>query len=148
MRFSYATQTTPHPLICIIYSPSGRQFPPQPFSSSDVCLTAFLVQNDLCLELPTLVQSFLHLRGEAVAGLGAIQEVALAALLHQFATSKAGQLAKAVGAVDNGVEALDLGVSQDKVTVWGRGDKGTSKNLPEYKSEVLLLWAFPVWKKF
>lgn len=80
-------------------------------------LTALLVQNDLSLELPPFIQSCLHLRGEAVAGLAAVQEVAHAALLHQLATGEAGQLAEAVGAVDYGIEGLDLSVAQDKVAV-------------------------------
>lgn len=84
-------------------------------------LTTLLVQNDLSLELPTFIQSFLHLRGEAVAGLAAVQEVTHAALLHQLASGEAGQFAEAIGAVDYGVEGLDLGVPQDKITVWLEG---------------------------
>lgn len=92
------------------------------------CLTALLVQNNLGLELPPLVQGHLHLRGEALAGLAAVQEVAHAALLHQLATGKASQLAEAVRAVDDGIEGLDLSVAQDKVTVWRRDDKKWEKN--------------------
>lgn len=81
-------------------------------------LTTLLVQDDLSLELPTFIQSFLHLRSEAVAGLAAVQEVTHAALLHQLATGEAGQLTEAIRAVDYGVEGLDLSIPQDKVTVW------------------------------
>ena len=87
-------------------------------------LTTLLVQDDLSLELPTFIQSFLHLRGEAVAGLAAIQEVTHAALLHQLATGEAGQLTEAIGAVNYGIQGLDLGIPQDKVTVWRGGRMG------------------------
>lgn len=82
-----------------------------------ISLTALLVQDDLSLELPPLVQGLLHLRGQAVAGLAAVQEVTHAALLHQLAAGEASQLTEAIRAVDDGVEGLDLGVPQDKVTV-------------------------------
>ena len=84
-------------------------------------LTALLVQDDLSLELSTLIEGYLHLGGEAVAGLRTVQEVTHAALLHQLATGKAGQLAEAIGAVDYGIEALDLSVPEDEVTVWEEG---------------------------
>lgn len=85
-------------------------------------LTALLVQDDLSLELPPLVQGHLHLRGEALTSLAAVQEVAQAALLHQLTASKAGQLTEAIRAVDDGVEGLDLCVAQDKVAVWSGGE--------------------------
>lgn len=59
-------------------------------------LTALLVQDNLGLELSPLVQGHLHLRGEALAGLAAVQEVAHAALLHQLAAGESSQLAEAV----------------------------------------------------
>lgn len=90
-------------------------------------LTALLVQDDLGLELSTFIQGLLHLRGEAVAGLAAVQEVTHAALLHQLATGEAGQLAEAVGAVDDGVDGRDLSVPQDEVTVWFGGKMGKSQ---------------------
>lgn len=89
----------------------------------ETSLTALLVENDLGLKLPTLVQGDLHLRGEALAGLAAVQEVAHAALLHQLAAGEAGQLAEAVRAVDDGVKGLDLSVPQDKIAVWMGGRK-------------------------
>lgn len=67
-------------------------------------LTALLVQDDLRLELPPLVQGHLHLRSEPLAGLAAVQEVAQAALLHQLTAGKASQLTEPVRAVDDGVE--------------------------------------------
>lgn len=80
-------------------------------------LTVLLVQDDLGLELSPFVQSLLHLRGEVLAGLAAVQEVAHAALLHQLAAGEARQLAEAVRAVDDGVDGLDLCVPQHEVTV-------------------------------
>lgn len=80
-------------------------------------LTTLLVQNNLSLELPTFIQSYLHLRGEALAGLTAIQEVTHAALLHQLPTGKAGQFTEAIRTVDYGIQGLYLSVPQDKVTV-------------------------------
>lgn len=97
------------------------------FSVQIFGLTALLVQDDLGLELAPLVQGHLHLRGEALTGLAAVQEVANAALLHQLAAGEAGQLAEAVRAVDDGIEGLDLSVAQDKVTVWMRDDKKEEK---------------------
>lgn len=81
------------------------------------CLTSLLVEHQLCLELPPLIQRPLDLRGQPLAGLRAIQEVTRAALLHQLGAGVAGEVAEAVGAVHNGVERLDLGIPQHKVTV-------------------------------
>lgn len=93
-----------------------RDFPAAPCGAAS--LTALFVENDLSLELATFIQSNLHLRSEALAGLAAIQEVAHAALLHQLATGEAGQFTEAVRAVDYGIEGLDLSVPQDKIAVW------------------------------
>jgi len=40
-----------------------------------------------------------------------------AALLHQLASGEACQLTETIGAVDYGIERLDLSIPQDKVTV-------------------------------
>lgn len=84
----------------------------------ETSLTALLVENDLGLKLPTFIQGDLHLRGEAFAGLAAVQEVTHAALLHQLAAGEAGQFAEAIRAVDYGIKGLDLSVPQDKIAVW------------------------------
>lgn len=83
----------------------------------ETSLTALLVENNLGLELPPFIQGDLHLRGEALAGLAAVQEVTHAALLHQLAAGEAGQFAEAIRAVDYGIEGLDLSVAQDKIAV-------------------------------
>lgn len=51
------------------------------------------------------------------AGVGPEQEVAAAVLLHDLGPREARQLAEAVGAVDDGVAAVALGVTQQEVTV-------------------------------
>lgn len=85
---------------------------------SGISLTTLLVENDLGLKLPTFIQGDLHLRGEPLAGLAAVQEVTHAALLHQLGAGEAGQLTEAIRAVDYGVKGLDLSVPQDKIAVW------------------------------
>lgn len=84
----------------------------------DTGLTALLVENDLSLKLPTLIQRDLHLRGEALAGLAAVQKVTHAAFLHQLSAGEAGQFTEAIRAVDDGIKGLDLSVPQDKIAVW------------------------------
>lgn len=79
--------------------------------------TTLFVQDYFSLELSAIIQGFLHLQGEAVAGLAAVQEVTHAALLHQLATAETSQLTEAIGAVDYGINSLDLGVPQDEVTI-------------------------------
>lgn len=87
-------------------------------------LTFLLVEDQLGLELPPVVQGSLDLSRRPVAGLGAVQEVAGAALLHELGSGVTRELAEAVGAVDDGVERLHLGVTQNEVTVWKeRGEK-------------------------
>lgn len=66
----------------------------------------------------------MDLRRQAVAGLRAVQEVAGAALLHELGAGVAGELTEAVGAVDDGVQRLHLGVPQDEVAVWGETREG------------------------
>ena len=84
----------------------------------ETSLTALLVENDLSLKLATFIQGDLHLRGEALAGLAAVQEVTHTALLHQLAAGEAGQFTEAIRAVDYGIKGLDLSVPQDKIAVW------------------------------
>lgn len=93
-----------------------RDFPAA--HSGAASLTAFFVENYLSFELATFIQSNLHLWSEALAGLAAIQKVAHAALLHQLSAGKAGQFTEAIGAVDYGIEGLDLSIPQDKIAVW------------------------------
>lgn len=81
-------------------------------------LTSFLVEDQFGLELSSFIQSALDLAGQAVAGLGAVQEVAWAALLHELSAGVSSQLAEAIGAVDDGVERLHLCIPQHKVAVW------------------------------
>lgn len=83
-----------------------------------VCLTFLLVEDQLSLELPPLVQGALDLGREPVARFRAVQEVTRAALLHELGSGVSCEFAETIGAVDNGVERLHLGVSQDKVAVW------------------------------
>lgn len=80
-------------------------------------LTFLLVEHQLSLKLPPVVQSSLDLGCRLVARFRAIQEMTGAALLHELGTGITSELAEAVRAVDNGVEGLHLGISQDKVAI-------------------------------
>lgn len=80
-------------------------------------LTFLLIKDQLRLKLSSVIQSSLDLSREPVAGLWAVQEVTGAALLHELCAGIAGELAETVGAVDDGVEGLNLSVPQNKVTV-------------------------------
>lgn len=89
-------------------------------------LTFLLVEDQLGLELLPLVQGSLDLSRQPVAGVAAVQEVTRAALLHELGPGVASELTEAIGAVDDGVERLDLSVPQDKVTVCERErERGT-----------------------
>lgn len=80
-------------------------------------LTFLLVEDQLGLELPPLIQSSLDLGCRLVACFRAVQEVTRAALLHELGTSVTSELTETVRAVDDGVERLHLSVPQDEVTV-------------------------------
>lgn len=95
-------------------------------------LTFLLVEHQLRFELPPVVQRSLDLGRGAVAGFRAVQEVTGAALLHELGAGVTGELAEAVGAVDDGVQGLDLGVPQDKVTVCGGQTGERSEQQPGY----------------
>lgn len=81
-------------------------------------LTFLLVEDQLSLELPPLIQGSLDLSCAAVTGFWTVQEVAGAALLHELRPGIPGELTEAIRAVDDGVERLHLGVTQNKVAVW------------------------------
>lgn len=86
-------------------------------------LTFPLVEDQLGLELPPVIQSPLDLGRRPVTRFGAVEEVTSTALLHELSTSVARELTEAIRAVDDGVQRLHLGVSQNKVTVCeGRGE--------------------------
>lgn len=92
---------------------------PEKNSLSD-CLTFFLVEHQLGLELPAVIQRSLDLGCRPVARFRAVQEVTCAALLHELSTGITGKLTEAIRAVDDGVEGLNLGISQNKVAICGR----------------------------
>lgn len=89
------------------------------FGNTQLNLTFLLVEDQLSLELPPVIQSSLDLSCEPITGFRAVQEVAGAAFLHELCPGVAGELAESIGAVDDGVERLHLGVSQNKVAVCG-----------------------------
>lgn len=76
---------------------------------------------DLGLVLLATLQSLQHLLGHVFAGVSPEQEVAAAVLLHHLGSREARQLAEAVGAVDDGVATVTLGVTQQEITVCSKG---------------------------
>lgn len=72
---------------------------------------------DLSLVLLSALQSLLYLLGHVLAGIVPVEEVAGAVFLHHLGPGKAGQLTEPVGAVNNGVATVALGVTQQEVTV-------------------------------
>ncbi len=96
------------------YVETSRLSPPYPLRCAP---TVLLVEVDLGLVLLSALQSLLHLLGHVLAGVGPVQEAAAAVLLHHLSSREARQLAEAVRAVDDGVAAVALGVTQQEVTV-------------------------------
>lgn len=82
--------------------------------------TVLLVEVDLGLVLLSVLQRLHHLLGHVFAGVDPVQEAAAAVLLHHLGSREARQLTEAVGAVDDRVAAVALGVSQQEVTVCKR----------------------------
>lgn len=72
---------------------------------------------DLCLVLLSALQGLHHLLGHMLAGVSPVQEAAAAVLLHHLSSREASQFTEAIGAVDDGVAAVALGVTQQEVTV-------------------------------
>lgn len=79
--------------------------------------TVLLVEVDLGLVLLSALQSLLHLLGHMLAGVGPVQEAAAAVLLHHLSPCEARQFTEAVWAVYDGVAAVALGVTQQKIAV-------------------------------
>lgn len=90
-------------------------------------LTFLLVEDQLGLELSPLIQGSLDLGRQPVACFRAVQEVTRAAFLHELGSGVACEFTETVGAVDNGVERLHLGVSQNKVAVWKEKGENESR---------------------
>ena len=80
-------------------------------------LTVFLVELDLHLELRLPLQGLLNLRFLLLLRLLAEEELAGAPLLHDLGPREPGELAEAIGAVDDGIVDGNLGVAQDEVAV-------------------------------
>lgn len=74
-------------------------------------LTVFPVEAHLPLVLLLALQGFVHLLDQALVGFGSMQEATGAGLLHHLRPDEAGQLTKAVRAVDDGVSMAILGAS-------------------------------------
>lgn len=87
----------------------------------DEGLTVFPVEADLSLVLLLALQGLVHLLDDALAGLVPVEEATGAHLLHHLRPHKAGQLAEAVRAVDDGVAVVTLSVSQEEITVCRSG---------------------------
>lgn len=88
---------------------TARVVPPVP--------TCLFVEHDLILELLALLQRAADAEDDALAGLQPVQELAGAALLHDLAPGEAGELAEAIGAVDDGEALGHLSVGQDEVAI-------------------------------
>lgn len=83
--------------------------------------TIFLVEEDLGLVLFATLQSLQHLLRHMFAGVSPKKEVAAAVLLHHLGSCEARQFTEAIGAVDNRVASVSLGVTQQEVTVCSNG---------------------------
>lgn len=59
------------------------------------------------------------------AGVGPVQKAAAAVLLHHLCSGEARQFTEAIWAVDDGVAAVALGVTQQEITVCEEGMKET-----------------------
>lgn len=95
----------------------GGFFPYVCFSLSLCPPTILFVEVNLGLILLSALQSLLHLLGHVLAGVGPVQEAAAAVLLHHLGAREARQLAEAVGAVDDGIAPVALGVTQQEIAV-------------------------------
>lgn len=79
--------------------------------------TCLFVEHDFILELLALLQGAADAEDDALAGLQPVEELAGAALLHDLAPGEAGELAEAIGAVDDGEALGHLSVGQDEVAI-------------------------------
>lgn len=95
--------------------------PLSPFSWLCSTPTIFLVEVDLGLVLFAALQSLQHLLRHMLAGVSPKQEVTAAVLLHHLGSGEARQLTEAIGAIDNRVATVALGVTQQEVTVCSNG---------------------------
>lgn len=75
-------------------------------------LTIFLIKADFSLVLLLAFQSFVYLLDQTFTGLCSVEEAAGTGFLHHLSPSKAGQLAKTIRAVHNGVAIATLSISQ------------------------------------
>lgn len=91
-------------------------------------VTFLLVEDQLSLELPPFIQGSLDLGRWPVARFWAVQEVTRAALLHEFGTGVTSELTETIRAVNDGVEWLHLGVSQNKVAVCKEREEKAESN--------------------
>lgn len=90
-------------------------------------LTCLFVEHNLILELLALLQGFVDAEDDALAGLGSVQKLTSAALLHDLSPGEACELAEAIGAVDDGKALRHLSVGQDEVAVCRRRRKKHSE---------------------
>lgn len=85
--------------------------------------TCLFVEHDLILKLFALLQGLVNAEDDAFAGLGPVQELTGAALLHDLCPREARELTEAIGAVDNGKALRHLSIGQDEVAVCRRKRK-------------------------
>lgn len=83
-------------------------------------LTGLFVEHDLVLELLALLQGLVDAEDDTFAGLGSVEELTGAALLHDLCPGKSCELTEAIGAVDNRKAFGNLSVGQDEVAVCGK----------------------------
>lgn len=79
--------------------------------------TILLAEVDLGLVFFSALQGLHHLLGHMLAGVSPVQEAAAAVLLHHLSSREACQFTEAIWAVDDGVAAVALGITQQEVTV-------------------------------
>lgn len=81
-------------------------------------LTCLTVKHDLILELLAPLQGIVDADDDIFTGLGAVEELTRATLLHDFRPGEARELTEAIRTVDDGEAFGHLSVGQNEITVW------------------------------
>lgn len=112
-------RTGPHYFMASLQGWQGADCQAEPWAGDQprAPLTTLLVEADLGLVLLPAVQHLLDALQHRLAGLGPVEEAAAAVLLHDLGAGEAGEVAEAIGAVDDGEAAVDLRVGKDEVAV-------------------------------
>ena len=97
-------------------------------------LTIFPVEHDLQFELYFLLQCQVDLPAVLLRRVGAVQEAARAALLHDLRPREPRELAEPVRTVDDRERGRHLRIAENEVAVWKQRGRGRQYQKTEGKA--------------